>query len=415
MHYYVPISPGDIPEIFKVIRKLSAFFRDRSEKQLLELQSKARKERMLYDILAKLYSDYPVMKYNGMNFPNILFPAPKNQRYDLESVLDGLEIDREEYLNSLIQQGGQEYLKYLLNSSKPPWEDSTYRVLCYNLGEKLSLSCSLGTYFNMLKTCDVLEFEILVEFGKRYPFFEDEIDKFLTNLKLRNYLHSICDPIKDVRGRSVAISISTLIIYAKNNNEYQALLRERSSEVAVHQNLLHIIPSFMFQPVVRCYSEEYSIRHNIYREYLEEIFGRRDLDKPSEKLSHDFFYEDPNLQYLIQLENEGKAKFLFTGISINLLNLRPEIHTLLLINDPEWILNQGRGRKIGKLQLSPISINWEFKHGDELADAKFNRIAKVELGKDIKFPKLLKPENFVPPGAAGMKLGLDVAREELGL
>ena len=171
----------------------------------------------------------------------------------------------------------------------------------------------------------------------------------------------------------------------------------------------------MFQPVVRCYKEEYSVRHNIYREYLEEIFGRWDLDKPSEKLSHDFFYEEPILQYLIQLENEGKAKFFFTGISINLLNLRPEIHTLLLINDPEWILNQGIGRKIGKLQLSPISINWEFKHGDELANAKFNRIAKVELGKDIKFPKLLKPENFVPPGAAGMKLGIDVAREELGL
>ena len=43
-----------------------------------------------------------------------------------------------------------------------------------------------------------------------------------------------------MRGRSVAISVSTFIIYAQNNT-YKALVRERSKKVAVHQNLLHII------------------------------------------------------------------------------------------------------------------------------------------------------------------------------
>lgn len=407
----ISISPK---EIFQHIRSLSAWLTNKNEKQLLEMQTKARNERRLYDFLAHLYSDYPVLEYNAMKFPIALFPSSKTQRYDLESVLGDLDIEREEIINSELQQAGQEYLKILLRSSKPPWEDPTYRVLEYNLGETFSLSCGLGNYFNMLKTCDVLEFEILTEFGKKYPPFPCDFREFMERLKLRHYLHSISDPIREVRGRSVAISASTFIIYAQDNT-YKALVRERSSKVAVHQNLLHIIPSFMFQPVVRCYEDEYSIRHNIYREYLEELFGRRDLDRPSEKLSHNFFYEDPNLQYLEKLEKEGSARFFFTGISINLLNLRPEIHTLLLITDPEWISNQGSGRKIGEYHLDPISINWEFKHGDELAGAKFERTASVDLEDNLKMPQLFKPENFVPVGAAGMKLGIDVAKEELGL
>ena len=407
----VSISPK---EIWDYIRSLSAWIIKKSDQQLSEMEYKARNERRLYDYLSSLYSDYDVYNHNNMNFPFVLFPAPKSQRYDLESVLEPLDIEKEETINSELQQAGQEYLKKLLRSQKPPWDDPTYRLVKYNFDETLSISCALGGYFNMLKTCDVFEFEILTEFGKEYPPFPCDFNEFINRLKLRKYLHSLGDPIKDILGRSIAISISTLIIYAENET-YKVLVRERSGEVAVHQNLLHIIPSFMFQPVVRCYKEEYSIRHNIYREYLEEIFGRRDLDRPSRELKHDFFYEDSNLKYLEKLENEGKAQFFFTGISINLLNLRPEIHTLLLIKDPQWIINQGRGNRVGNLQLDVIRINWEFKHGDDLRGAKFERTASIDLTESLLLPDLFKPENFVPVGAAGMKLGIDVAREELAL
>lgn len=354
------------------------------------------------------------MRYQGLNYPIVLFPAPKSQRYKLESALGPLNIELQEVICGEFEQLGQEYLKRLLKSAKPPWDDPTYRMVSFNSNDQITFSCALGGYFNMLKTCDILEFELLTEFGKQYPPFPNEYHDFINKLKLRRYLHSMGDPMFEPLGRSVAISISTLIIYAENDT-YKALIRERSGKVAVYQHLLHIIPSFMFQPVVRCYDDEYSVRHNIYREYLEEIFGRRDLDRPTGELRHDFFYDDPNLRYLEELESKGKARFFFTGISMNLMSLRPEIHTLLLISDPEWISNQGCGRKVNGRQLDVIKVNWEFKHGDELRGARFEKIASVDLTADLLVPDaLFKPENFVPVGAAGMKLGIDVAREELG-
>jgi hypothetical protein len=37
----------------------------------------------------------------------------------------------------------------------------------------------------------------------------------------------------------------------------------------------------------------------------------------------------------------GAARLLYTGIAVNLLALRPEICTLLVIDDPSWFENEG--------------------------------------------------------------------------
>jgi len=181
-------------------------------------------------------------------------------------------------------------------------------------------------------------------------------------------------------------------------------------------NLIHVIPSFMFEPAVWWYEEEYSVRHNIYREYLEEVLGRKDVERPKGEYGFDFFYEDPNLKYLQHLEKKDKAKFYFTGIDIDLLNLRPEICTLLLIKDPSWIINQRRGKKVGHYQLKPMRINWEFKMGDDTKGTTLEGKGSVDLTENLVIPdNFFKPENFTPAGAAALKLGIEVAREELGL
>ncbi len=411
---YLPGCPSRI-EIWEEIRNYSAWLRNQSDTKLQKMQKNARNNQMLYNYLAYLYSDNDVFKYKDINFPLILHSAPKSQRYDLESVLGSLDVEKEEIIYSPFEQAGQEYTRMLLRSSSPPWDDSTYRVVKYNLADKIVLDCALGGYFNMLKTCDILEFEILTTLDNNPPFFQSDFPKLLNRLILRRFFHESRDSIYDPKGRSVAISISTLILYIEEG-KYKILVRERSRDVAVHQHLLHIIPSFMFQPVVRCIKEEYSIRHNIYREYLEEVLNKKDLDRPSRELKYDFFYEDHNLQYLNQLEEKGDARFLFTGVSFNLLNFRPEIHTLLLITNPEWIINQGLGKKVGDLELDRFSMNWEFKHGNDSKGANFKSNTSIELTPSLEIPdKYFKPGNFVPVGAAGIKLGLDAAKEELGI
>ena len=80
--------------------------------------------------------------------------------------------------------------------------------------------------------------------------------------------------------------------------------------------------------------------------HLEELFGR-DLDGAGEEgfVSHDFFYGDPNLVEIQSLEAEGKARLYFTGVAMNLLNLRPEICAPLLVEDEEWVHLRRQGMR----------------------------------------------------------------------
>ena len=113
------------------------------------------------------------------------------------------------------------------------------------------------------------------------------------------------------------------------------------------------------------------------------------------------------------LEKKKKARFYFTGVAINLLNLRPEICTLLLIKDPNWIKNHGRAKKVNGYQLTKLNFNWEYKSGDRSTNISEGK-GRIDLTADLVMPDNFKPEKFVPPAVAALKLGVDVAREELG-
>src|SRR5262249_18800431 len=110
--------------------------------------------------------------------------------------------------------------------------------------------------------------------------------------------------------------------------------RKRSENVAVHAGLIHVIPSFMFQPATPTIGREYSLQHNIFREYLEELFDRP--DPAHGETDPDYFLQDPLLLELRELLKTGQAEWYFTGVAVNLLNLRPDICTLLLIKDHSW-------------------------------------------------------------------------------
>lgn len=402
-------------EIWDYVRYITEWSRKTMWNRMVKLQDEARINPRLYMYLGWLYREY-TFRYDQLIFPFALFTAPKNQRYDLESVLGNLDMEANDGIDHVFDQVGQAYLKKLVRDApgKPPWDDATYRMTALQFGDQLKLECALGGYYNMLKSCEILEFELLTRFSQLKPPPSD-FQWFTDQIWLRKYLHSRGSPIKHPLGRSVAISISTPIIFAEGDT-FKVLIRERSRDVAIYKHLLHVLPSFMFQPQLRFYKEEYSVKHSIYREYLEEVIGREDLERPTGGEFFDFFYSDPNLSYLRDLEERGDAKFYFTGVAMNLLSLRPEICTLLLITDPEWIVNQRQGKEVRGHKLSILRTNWEFKLRDELKDAKFKGIAVIDLTKDLMIPdNLFKPENFVPPGAAALKLGIDVAHEELGL
>jgi hypothetical protein len=207
----------------------------------------------------------------------------------------------------------------------------------------------------------------------------------------------------DGGGRSAALSVSTLIVYHAGDT-YKALLRPRSGATAAHSDLYHVVPSFMFQPTIGDNRGEYSIRYNVYREYLEEVFSVPEMERSQGQIALDWFFDDPRLVVLRQLLDDGHAQLLLTGFAVNLLNLRPEICTLLFIRDQAW-------------HKQALAANWEFLKPVQLFERRAQVLLPVNILQDdagIGRYLATMPGTFVPPGAAAFWLGIDVARELAG-
>lgn len=248
---------------------------DKRVEQLRRAQE-ARENPRLYEFLGWKYEGYSLLEWCDNIYPVVIFPAPKHQQRDLNSVLAYPLLEDKPKPETFAAR--EPSFRVLLEKLGAPIQNRlTYTLARFNTGEALQLSCTLGCYYYALDTCHSLEWEILsnlVVVGGRGSF-----EDFDRKLKLRSALHErVNDPIVDGGGRSAAIGVSTLIAYNDNGKTRLWLKRRSKWHVAVHSGLVHVLPSFMFQPVTTSVDDEYNVSHNIFREYLEEIFGR---DEPT--------------------------------------------------------------------------------------------------------------------------------------
>jgi hypothetical protein len=427
----VPFIPTTIGEVESYYHRTKDWLTKKSWKKALEAQDAAKHNPKTYGLLGKIYGG-PLLVRNGNAFPAVVYPAPKQQWDKPESVLGPLQSPPDDF--GELAKEGEGHFKQLRgfsdllerNKLRPflsSEEGTKYRMLRLEHGDTLRLECCIGTYFDMLKTCDSLQWELLTRLGLN----PDSIlggrtpTDSLKQLKLRSLAHKKADnePIVNGRGRVADIGISVLTVF-KTQEGWATFVRERSESVAVYRSALHVIPSFMFGAEIGEIEKEYSIRHNVFREYLEEIFGKRELEHPRPVATFDDFYKDPDLRYLrTLLEGESKeAELLLTGVAVDLFNLRPEILVLLLIKSADWwqIHSSGDAAR----QLSKITVNYEFKGFQETQpDRRF--IIRLELDEGLqplarsKDKRIDDPASWVPGGAAAFSLGLEVARERLGL
>jgi hypothetical protein len=405
-----------IPSYSELVKSINWLLKQYSDKRWEYIQKKhsaARENQNWYKFLDFLYSrklDGNLLRHKDYIFPVAIFHAAKPQRYDIESVLGNLDLQMKENVDPEFQKIGQVHIKQLQTADKKLWNGTTYRMVKFERDGRLNLDCALGTYFAAVSSQDIFESELLLNFAKINPS-PQSFEEFSKKIVLRNHLHSLGDPFSKPVGMSSALSIDTAIIFAEEST-FKVFLWERSEDVAVYPNLLQIIPSAMFQPAVNDFRREYSIKHNVYREYLEELFGLEEADRSKGNYAWNHFYDNPNLKYLKQLEEKGNASFYLTGVSVNLLQMRVGVCLLLLIKDGDWIVNHSTGGKVGELQLSKVSFNYEYKNTDELDITRFGALS-LDLTKKIILPDYFKPQHFCPSAAATLKLAVDVAREEM--
>ena len=283
------------------------------------------------------------------------------------------------------------YLHDLQNSKPGLYNGPTFTMKEIRT-KPLRLRGAIGLYYDMLATCAALERELrdaVAEGWMRAP-------------SRATYHRQVPPPDALTRGlkRSAAIGIGTLTVF-NNGDGYKAILARRSASTASDSGMFHVLPAMIFQQTTAELNDprEWSVKHQILREVLEELFNfPEQIDPPR----WDFFYHHPAMLYLLDLLAAGKAQLLATGIVFNLLTLRPEISTLLLVHDPEWYR-----------RISAPDSDMPFMTAEEtLHDSVVMAPIDTDEAFLAQFPEdlhLMMPAH----ATATMWLGIDLARREI--
>ncbi|MCA9912090.1 MAG: hypothetical protein KC496_02020, partial [Anaerolineae bacterium] len=269
------------------------------------------------DTIHKLYPA-ELFTRHGIAHPVTFYDPAPEQVQNVDSVLG-----REPGINVMQDEMAfynHAYLQTLQNSGRNLFNGTTFALT--TLRQKpLRIEAGFGKYFDMIATCAALDHELL-----------DAVQGKLIRLPMRTQYHRSISPEEALRsgnGRSAALGGVVLTVF-NDAGTYRLMLAKRSGTQATRPNNFHMLPAFMFQPAGSIMQAgEWSLRHHILREILEEMFGMEESENTD-------FYAQPALLDLQQMLDNGEAGLYLTGIAMNLMTLRPEITALLLIQDAEW-------------------------------------------------------------------------------
>jgi hypothetical protein len=279
--------------------------------------------------------------------PVVVFAAPREQWHEYDSVLAGLNTDpKAVILPEALQAERDRYVEKMVSAGRNMTNQVTYTMqkLVLSEGGRIQLQCGVGTYFDAMGSCASL----LGEFYEK-----GQMASSLEELPLRSAVHiNGVDPMFNGSTRSAAIGISVLLVYRDSEGQYNYIVRRRGEKVARYPGVFHVIPGFTFQPKEKPENpkEEFSIRYQVECEYLEELFSLEGKGPRGHGLQGPSML--PEGRYLEELlSDKSRAQLVFTGVTMALSELWPEITMLLLIHDPGW-----SERVKGKDGHRPISM-----------------------------------------------------------
>jgi hypothetical protein len=402
-----------ILELIKAREDLYAYVKRQETRYEMTGQSSTVRIPEAYSELRKIYHDLDILSGPDGPFPVAVFPLAPGAESDPETVLGQLVSRRpkpifEERIIRTIEDRGSEI-----------WNGDTFSLAELRLdshGRAESMDAYVGSYFDMVCSASYLEYELLdaLRQTEGRPFALGSLPVRQQTLALFS-TPGAC--LRAGGGIDAVIAISTLVVYLRQG-EYWIMCDVRSKKVAEYGDLYHVIPSFIFQPVVAPtrynLQVEWSVRHNIYREYLEELFRVPETQHAAGAVDPRYFYGHPNLRYLQRLLTTGVADLKGVAFIFNLLNHRPELCTLLLIRDEEWYRKQSFSRHstaAGSLQY--LNINDEFMdHEHRSARPHLESVTTLPLF-DNRWAEVARPWLMVPPGAPALVLGVREACRRL--
>jgi len=337
--------------------------------------------------MRRLYQCQPFTRH-GIAHPVVVHYPEPSQIHDVDSLLDRTTPQPEKRDFAFYDYG---YLHDLQNSKPALFNGATF-ILKEIRQNPLRLRGAIGTYYDMLATCAALEREL------RHAAAESWL-RAPARLAYHRQVPAT-EALRHGRKRSAAIGIATLTVF-NDGGAYKAIMARRSRATAFDNGLYHVLPAMMFGPSRPDLldAREWSVKHQILLEVLEEMFNLPEQRQPER---WDYFYEHPALRHLLGLLATGAAKLCATGIIVNLLTLRPEIGTLLLIHDPDWYP-----------RITAADSDMPFATADETAAAS---VVTAPINSDACFLAHFPAElhlRMPAQATAAMWLGIDLARREI--
>ncbi|MGO4882327.1 MAG: toll/interleukin-1 receptor domain-containing protein [Bryobacteraceae bacterium] len=308
--------------------------------------------------------------------------------------LDHAEPSRENRIAGLLTPSEYDWAMRFIRSQDGFVYDGTHyclgRIELRNAEAKIS-----GRY---CKYSDHLLNESLLEWELRKALSDGgdkAIDKLAEpgTLPLREAIESVCNPLLDGGGRCAAIGVSTLVIFKRRDGNFYCILKRRSTGVATSRGWFHVIPAGMFEAEDR--SLPWSIEMNVWRELLEEVYDEKEQQGTGESVIEDHIIEKVPISLLRRLIHDGSAELSVTGVCCDLLWLRPEVCTILYVEDPQFITAR------------QMRMNWEFDNApsNEVAGNGLMRWQDVDGFIDKA------ARNIVRPGAACVALAKEWIRQ----
>lgn len=304
-------------------------------------------EEMIAAVRAR-YAHAPLLTLGGVDQPVAIWTAPGEQRCDVDSAIGVYEPSDTERGTIGDRARLAAILERTEAAGRTLFDGTIAAMRRLHKGDLLALDWSPGLYFDQLASCE-----------------SDAVHD------------GSCDPLVDGKGRCAGIGVSTVTRVATDDGP-RVWLGCVSGQKPTHGGLLHVMPAAMLEPNS---SGAVSITDTVLREFAEELFG---LQGTGEQWWND---TEP-IAELRAIFDDGDASLEFTGIAMNLVNLRPEVCTLLRIDTPTWC-RRWRDR---------LAMNWEFEGA--LHDVRFEDEDEFanDLGDDIRA--------LVPPAAGAIGLAL---------
>lgn len=269
----------------------------------------------------------PLYTHDDHAYPAALLRPHPSQINDVDSILSEA-IPATHIDSSSLAVYDRAHLQRLMDSGAQLTDDIAFiaDTLSY---EPLQLSAKLSRYFDMIATCDALDQEL-----RAYARGERD------SAPLRDSFHAVIateEIFHSGRGRAAIIGAATCTVFSKDGADH-VIVVQRAQNLATGAGLYHVLPAFVLQPTgpESFYAVEWSLKHQLLREFGEELFGLPEYHQWQNPDGPTYFYQHPAVADLREMLADGRASLYLTGSAMNLLTLRPEVCMLLKIRDAGW-------------------------------------------------------------------------------